>query len=59
MLSSCQSFMLIIDHSFDHKVVTQKTYWPDLDQYYEMLRKMKYLIKGDGIQLDFILNQYS
>lgn len=38
ILSSCQSFMLIIDHSFDHKVVTQKTYWPDLDQYYEMLK---------------------
>ena len=39
VLSACQSFMLIIDHVYGHKVVTQKTYWTDLDKYYEMLRK--------------------
>ena len=39
VLSACQSFMLIIDHDYGHKVVTQKTYWTDLDKYYEMLRK--------------------
>lgn len=37
VLSACQSFMLIIDHDYGHKVVTQKTYWTDLDKYYEML----------------------
>lgn len=38
VLSTCQYFLLIIDHDYGHRVVTQKTYWKDLNQYYEMLR---------------------
>ena len=53
VLSACQSFMLIIDHDYGHKVVTQKTYWTDLDKYYEMLRKSKHSKKCTFYTLRF------
>ena len=56
VLSACQSFMLIIDHDYGHKVVTQKTYWTDLDKYYEMLRKKAIPNKS---RCDWILYSFS
>ena len=38
-ISKNQSFLLIADHDYNHKIITQKTYWTDLDKYYESLRK--------------------
>ncbi len=38
-LSPTQLFLLIIDNDNESRVTTQKTYWNDLDKYYEILKK--------------------
>lgn len=38
-LSPTQLFLLIIDNDNESRVTTQKTYWDDLDKYYEILKK--------------------
>lgn len=38
MLSQQQYFEVIIDKDQDNIVVSQKTYWPDLNQYYNQLK---------------------
>lgn len=43
-LSPTQLFLLIIDNDNESRVTTQKTYWDDLDKYYEILKKVQYLI---------------
>ena len=39
MLSQQQYFEVIIDKDQDNTVVSQKTYWSDIDQYYAFMKK--------------------
>ena len=39
VLSQCQQFLLIIDKDYGGKVVTQKTFWPDLDKIYNTIKQ--------------------
>lgn len=54
VLSACQSFMLIIDHDYGHKVVTQKLIGLTLINTMRCLGKKLFPINHDGTRLDFI-----
>lgn len=56
MLSQQQYFEVIIDKDQDNIVVSQKTYWPDINQYYSQLNDKAIPCLKSGYSDGFFVN---